>query len=130
MENKDQFELAIKDFSEEIKEIARQTRSLVYRTLPEVVEVVWVKQKNAGYGTGIKKKTEHFCWIMPASKHVNLGFNYGAELPDPKNILEGTGKLFRHFKVKSLSDLSNKDLIKLLKYSTTHRVPVQQGKSK
>lgn len=123
MENKDQFELAIKGFSEEIKEIARQTRNLVYKTLPEAVEIVWVTQKNAGYGTGIKKKTEHFCWIMPASKHVNLGFNYGAELPDPANILEGTGKLFRHFKVKSVSDLSNKELIKILKFSTTYRVP-------
>lgn len=31
---------------------------------------------------------------MPATNHVNLGFNYGAELPDPNNLLEGTGKLF------------------------------------
>lgn len=123
MENKEQFEQAIQSFPEETKEIARQARALIYKILPEVVEVVWVPQKNTGFGTGVKKKTEHFCWLMPASKHVNIGFNYGAELPDPKNILEGTGKLFRHFKVKSLSDLSNKDLIKMLKFSTTYKVP-------
>ncbi|MES2284763.1 MAG: DUF1801 domain-containing protein [Bacteroidota bacterium] len=123
MKSNEQFEQAIQSFSEEIKEIARASRGLIYKVLPEVVEVVWVKQKNTGFGTGIKKKTEHFCWLMPAKNHVNIGFNYGAELPDPKNILEGTGKLFRHFKVRSISDLSNKDLIKILKFSTTYKVP-------
>lgn len=123
MENNEEFEQAIQSFSDEIKKITRQTRKLIYKVLPEVVEVVWIRQKNTGFGTGLKKKTEHFCWVMPATKHVNLGFNYGAELPDPKNLLEGTGKLFRHYKVKSVEDLSNPDLIKLLKYATTYRVP-------
>lgn len=124
MENKnEEFEKAIQSFSPEIKTLASKTRQLIYDILPTVVEVVWVQQKNAGFGTGIKKKTEHFCWIMPASKHVNLGFNYGAELPDPKNLLEGSGKLFRHVKIKSVEQLADIDLIKLLKYSTTYRVP-------
>ena len=122
MENNEEFEQAIQSFSDEIKEIARQTRKLIYKVFPEVVEVVWIRQKNTGYGTGPKKKTEHFCWVMPATNHVNLGFNYGSELPDPKNLLEGTGKLFRHYKVKSVKELSNPDLNKLLKYSTTYRV--------
>ena len=106
-----------------MQELARQIIDLIYKILPEVVEVVWVQQKNIGFGTGIKKKTEHFCWLMPATKHVTLGFNYGAEIPDPTNILEGTGKLFRHIKVKTVKQLNNKDLINILKYSTTYRVP-------
>ena len=127
MENIELFEQAILSFPDEIKEIARETRKLIYKVLPEVIEVVWVRQKNAGFGTGIKKSTEHFCWLMPATKHVNLGFNYGAELPDPKNLLEGTGKLFRHYKVKSINDLSNPDLITLLKFATTYRVPAKKN---
>lgn len=123
METSKEFEQAIQTFSDDIREIARQTRKLIYTMLPDVVEVVWVRQKNTGFGTEPKKKTEHFCWIMPATNYVNLGFNFGAELPDPKKLLKGTGKLFRHYKVKSLKDLSNPDLIKLLKYSTTYRVP-------
>ncbi len=118
----EKFEQAIESFSEGIKVLARQTRQFIYEILPEVVEVVWVQQKNTGFGTGAKKKTEHFCWLMPARNHVTLGFNYGAELPDPKNILEGTGKLFRHFKVKLISDLLNQNLIDILKFSTTYRV--------
>ena len=88
-----------------------------------MVEIVWIKQKNTGFGTGPKKNTEHFCWLMPARNHVSLGFNYGAELPDPKNLLEGSGKLFRHHKIKSVNDLSNPDLIVLIKFATTYRVP-------
>jgi hypothetical protein len=122
--NNEEFEKAIQSFSPDSKNIARQTRQLIYDILPNVVEVVWVQQKITGFGTGIKKKTEHFCWIMPATNHVSLGFNYGAELPDPKRLLEGTGKLFRHIKIKSIEQLSDKDLISLLKYSTTYRVPI------
>ena len=123
MVKQETFEQAIQSFSGEIKELSRQTRELIYSLVPEVVEVVWVKQKNTGFGTGPKKKTEHFCWIMPAGKHVTLGFNYGAELPDPANLLEGTGKLFRHVKVRSAADLSDPDLINLLKFASTYKVP-------
>ena len=129
MNHSEDFEKAIESFSEEIKELAWQTRELIYTSFPEVVEVVWVKQKNAGYGTGVKKMSEHFCWIMPATNHVTLGFNYGAELPDPKDLLEGTGKLFRHYKVKCLADLSNPDLYKLIKFTTTYRVPAIKSKN-
>ena len=125
MESED-FELAIEGFPEEMKNIARSTRQLILTTFPKVVEVVWVKQKNIGYGIGIKKKTQHFCFIMPASKHVNLGFNYGAELDDPKCLLEGTGKLFRHIKIRKLSDLENPNLLEILLLSINNR-QVQKG---
>lgn len=125
MEHNVEFERAIEGFSDEIKEMARHTRKLIYTECPKVVEVVWTRQKNIGYGTGPKKNSEHFCWVMPATKHVTLGFNYGAELPDPTGLLEGTGKLFRHVKIKSIADLSNPDLIRLLKFSTTYRVPAR-----
>ncbi len=94
-----------------------------YQILPEVVEVAWVKQKNIGFGTGVKKNSEHFCWLMPATKHVTLGFNYGAELPDPAQLLEGSGKLFRHIKIRSTEQLSDPALIELLRFATSYRVP-------
>lgn len=131
MNNNDpQFEEAIKGFSEKIKQISRKARKLIHCILPSVVEVVWVHQKNIGFGTGIKKNTEHFCWLMPATNHVNLGFNYGAELPDPEKLQEGTGKLFRHIKIKSLGQLDNENVINLLKFATTYRVPEIQPQNK
>lgn len=123
MEHNPDFEQAIAGFSPEMQEISRSIRDLIHKILPQVVEVVWVQQKNTGFGTGVKKKTEHFCWLMPASKHVNLGFNYGAELPDPAHLLEGTGKLFRHVKIKSAAQLTDLNLIALITFATTYRVP-------
>ncbi len=60
MENNKEFEQAIQSFSDEIKEISRQTRNLIYKVFPQVVEVVWVRQKNTGFGTGLKKKPNIF----------------------------------------------------------------------
>jgi len=117
------FEAILASRSPAIAEIARKARSLVLDVLPEAYEVVWAQQKNAGYGTGPKKLTEHFCWISPASAHVTLGFNYGAELADPKSLLEGIGKKFRHVKLASLADVDRAAVRALLKAATKHRVP-------
>jgi hypothetical protein len=123
MDREKSFEKIIEDYSEEIQEIAKAIRKKIYTLQPKVTEIVWERQKTAGYGTGPKKMSEHFCWILPAKKHVALGFNYGSELPDPKGILEGTGHKFRHFKVRSVADLENSDLTELIKYAMTYKVP-------
>ncbi len=47
----------------------------------------------AGYGIGPKKMSEHFCYIALNEDYVNFGFNQGADLPDPKGLLEGSGKM-------------------------------------
>lgn len=60
---------------------------------------------------------------MPTKNHVNLGFNYGAELPDPEHLLKGTGKLFRHVKIRSADQLIDPALRALVRYATTYRVP-------
>lgn len=117
------FEAVLTGRSPAIAEVARKARALVLDVLPEVFEVVWAVQKNAGYGTGPKKQTEHFCWISPASAHVTLGFNYGTELPDPGQLLEGTGKKFRHLKLATVADVDRPAVRALIKAATTHRVP-------
>ena len=125
-----EFKKILSDFSPEMQELATSIRSLVFDVLPETVEVVWIQQKIAGLGTGPKKMTEHFCWIQPCKSHVNLGFNYGAELPDPDGLLEGTGKLFRHVKIKALEDVKRPALRKLLEKAVKHRVPAPKTAGK
>ncbi len=119
----EQFEQIITDFDSQVQELARGSRQLIYDVLPRVVEVVWTTQGSAGYGTGPKKMSEHFSWIIPHKNHVNLGFNYGSELLDPENLLEGTGKLMRHVKIRKPEDLDNPALRQLIEVATTHRVP-------
>lgn len=58
--------------------------------------------------------SEHFCYIGVFKNHINLGFDYGAELPDPENLLEGTGALFRHIKITKQEQLEQAALSQLL----------------
>jgi len=41
-----------------------------------------------------------FSYVNAFKAHVNVGFFYGAELPDPAGLLEGTGKRMRHVKLR------------------------------
>jgi hypothetical protein len=41
-----------------------------------------------------------FGYVNAFTVHVNVGFFRGAELPDPKDLLEGTGRLMRHVKIR------------------------------
>ncbi len=41
-----------------------------------------------------------FGYVNVFTAHVNVGFFRGSELADPHGILEGTGKLMRHVKLK------------------------------
>jgi hypothetical protein len=40
-----------------------------------------------------------FAYVNVFKAHVNVGFFRGAELADPKGLLEGTGKFMRHVKL-------------------------------
>jgi hypothetical protein len=52
---------------------------------------------------------------------VNLGFYQGAALKDPSGLLEGAGKNLRHIKIRSLSEVSTKEIGDLLKASLAER---------
>jgi hypothetical protein len=41
-----------------------------------------------------------FAYVNAFRSHVNVGFHFGAELPDPAGLLEGSGKRMRHVKLK------------------------------
>ena len=41
-----------------------------------------------------------FAYVNVFRAHVNVGFFRGAQLDDPKGILEGTGKFMRHVKLR------------------------------
>lgn len=109
--------------SPRVRDLATRTRALIRAVMPDVVEVPWPRQRTIGYGVGPRKMSEHFCYITVHNDHVNLGFNYGAELPDPEGLLEGPGKLLRHTKTTTPEALSNPALRRLLEVASAHRMP-------
>jgi hypothetical protein len=117
------FEEMVTAYPAKIRELALASRALIFDVLPRTVEVVWPRQRTAGYGTGPKKMTEQFCWLAPYPEHVVFGFYYATELPAPEGLLEGTGRLMRHVKIRTHADLENLALRRLVTVATTHRVP-------
>ncbi len=114
------FEDVIESSTEDVKKISLKLRTLVAEVMPGVTEVSWKRQGMSGYGVGPKKMSEHFCYIAPQKNHVNFGFYYGADLSDPDGLLEGTGKLLRHVKIRDEKEIKNRALLKLLKEASTH----------
>jgi hypothetical protein len=62
-----------------------------------------------GYGTSDRLRDGIF-HVAVYSKHVNLGFNEGATLDDPKGILQGNGNHIRHITIKSVEDIERPEL--------------------
>ena len=52
--------------------------------------------------------------ITPRREYVILGIAGGAKLSDPAGLMQGKGKVHRHVKLYSRSDLENPELIKLI----------------
>ena len=112
------FDEVIAKASPEIQALAHAARALLADVMPGITEVPWARQKIAGYGVGPKKMSEHFCYLAPFKKHLNFGFMYGAHLPDPENLLEGSGADLRHVKIRSLADIEDPALRQLVEEAT------------
>lgn len=55
-----------------------------------------------------------FGYVNAFTAHVSVGFFRGAELADPKGLLEGTGKFMRHVKLGPGRDADAVALTKLI----------------
>ena len=60
-----------------------------------------------------------FAYVNAFTARVNVGFFRGAELADPAQLLEGTGKYMRHVKLRPESDVDATALIKLVDVAYT-----------
>jgi hypothetical protein len=119
------FEDVIAGSIDQVQAVARAVRDLVYDVLPGTVEVVWKKQSSVGWGTGPKKFTEQFAYLMPYKNHVTLGFYRGGELPDPEGLLPTSGGSqvsgtlsMRSLKLTTLDDVRRPALRDLISVST------------
>jgi hypothetical protein len=60
-----------------------------------------------------------FGYVNAFKNHVNVGFFRGAEIADPEGLLEGTGKLMRHVKLRPEDDINVTALRKLIETAYT-----------
>jgi hypothetical protein len=81
----------IAESSDAIQELVQAVRDLIYNVLPQNGRSRVAGQGSVGWGTGPKKFTEQFAYLMPFQRHVTLGFYHGGELPDPCGLLPEAG---------------------------------------
>jgi hypothetical protein len=101
----------LKPYDREIQKLALQVRALVLEEMAPCYENIYDAYSAVaiGYGTSDRLRDGIF-HIAVYSKHVNLGFNDGATLADPKGILLGAGNRIRHLTIKTLDDLTRPEL--------------------
>jgi hypothetical protein len=102
--------------------LALALRKKVLIAAPMATETIYDAYNAVAIGysfTGRLK--EGFCHIAVYSQHVNLGFDWGTDLPDPHKLLEGTGNRTRHATLRKLSDVKDPRLGPLL------RVAIENG---
>jgi hypothetical protein len=101
-------------YPEQVQETATAARRLLKATLPEIAETVDESAKLLGYsyGPGYKGLV---CTLIMSQTGVKLGIFRGSELPDPKCLMAGTGKVHRHVQLRTVEDTKRPGLSQLLK---------------
>ena len=98
----------------QVRSLARQLRKLILETVPGLIEMVDTSAKLVGYGFG-RRYRDLICTIILGKGGVSLGIARGADLPDPRQLLEGRGRVHRHIKFKAPADLRRPGIKPLLK---------------
>lgn len=78
----------------ELAAVAQEWFAVMRDCGPDVRELLHDDQPTACVGDAA------FAYVDAFTAHVNVGFFRGAELPDPRGLLEGTGKFMRHVKLR------------------------------
>lgn len=98
----------------EVRTLAAATRKFILDVLPEAEETCDEAGGVVGYGYGAGYKGT-VCTLILSKTGVKLGLPYGAALPDPDGLLEGSGKVHRYVQLRAASDLRKPGVARLLK---------------
>jgi hypothetical protein len=104
-----------------VAELVRAADALVREVDPHAVRVVWPHQGTVGYGVGPAKNSEHYAYLATFARHLNLGFNRGADL-EHGGLLDGSGQAFRKLTVRTPEDLRDPRLVPLLRAAREERL--------
>jgi hypothetical protein len=106
----------LKPYDNSVQQLALRLRTVVLRTLGPCHESIYDAYNAVALGYGPTDRFKDFiCHIAVYTKHVNLGFNRGASLPDPRGVLTGSGKSIRHITIETPADLERPEIEEFLK---------------
>ena len=101
----------LKPYDREIRDLALQVRAVVLEEMAPCYENIYDAYSAVAIGYGTSERLgDGIFHIAVYEKSVNLGFNHGATLDDPKGILEGSGTSIRHIKIRTPEDLARPEI--------------------
>ncbi|MEM7492155.1 MAG: DUF1801 domain-containing protein [Pseudomonadota bacterium] len=108
------FETILSDKPFPMQFLYRDIRKRVLKACPTCNELLYHTHALSSVYSLSDKLKHAFCHIPVYRNHINLGFNFGADLDDPDGILSGSGKKIRHVSIRERSDLSHPAIQRLL----------------
>jgi len=120
----------LRPFSPNVQKTALWLREFVYKLYPDSNELIYDNYNALAFGFSLSDTAgDAFCSVAVFSRHINFGFNRGAEIDDPENILIGNGSLYRYVKVVDTKDFPVKPIKKLLELACVNAMArLKKGK--
>ena len=94
-----------------LQDVARRCYAMIQRCGPEVVMIF-----HDNHPIGCVQDAP-FAYLNVFKLHLNLGFFFGADLPDPTHLLQGTGKRMQHIKITPEAGCDDAAMVALLRHA-------------
>lgn len=106
----------IAKFDPKVAKLIRAGRAEMRKLLPTAIELVYDNYNFLVIGCGpTERASDAIFSIAAAANGVGLAFLRGASLPDPKKLLQGSGKLNRFIRLPTLAPLRSPDVLMLIR---------------
>lgn len=111
----------LKPYNKDIQKLALDLMEYVWTEVPEANMLIWDNYNAVAVAFAKSEKlSDAFCHVAVYAKHVNLGFNRGAELNTKHVVLKGGGKLIRHITCKGIEDFDTPAIQELILQASLH----------
>jgi len=106
----------IEPYDDNIQKLAIDLRNFITELVPEANELIWDNYNAVALAYSKSEKLKDaFCHLALYSKHINFGFNRGAELTKPPLKLNGKGKLIRHITVTDWNSFPKSEIESMIR---------------
>ena len=93
-------------------EILEKLREIIHTAVTDTTEAI-------KWNMPVFSNSKNFCYLQMAKNHVSIGFYNPEKIEDTDNLLEGSGSVIRHLKIKSVNDIDVNQLTKWLRVVAT-----------
>jgi hypothetical protein len=103
-------------YGAEITRLFFAAREAVLAASPKATELIYDAYNAVSCAYSLTDRLDGaFCHVAAYPRYVNLGFNCGAELPDPEGLLAGSGARIRHVRVGGVDVLQQPAVRRLIR---------------